>query len=32
MIVLIVSSILVLLFDRTSPTANIVTGGDALWW
>ena len=31
-IVLCVSSILVLQFEGRSPDANIVTGGDALWW
>ena len=30
--VLSVSSILVLQFESRSPDANIVTGGDALWW
>jgi voltage-gated potassium channel len=30
--VLSVSSILVLQFEGRSPDANIVTGGDALWW
>ena len=30
--VLCVSSILVLQFEGRSPDANIVTGGDALWW
>ena len=30
--VLTVSSILVLQFEGRSPDANIVTGGDALWW
>jgi voltage-gated potassium channel len=31
-IVLILSSIFVLFFESQSPSANIVTGGDALWW
>jgi voltage-gated potassium channel len=31
-IVLILSSIFVLFFESQSPKANIVTGGDALWW
>ncbi len=31
-IVLTVSSVLVLQFDYKAPNANIVTGGDALWW
>ena len=30
--VLCVSSILILQFEGRSPDANIVTGGDALWW
>jgi len=30
--VLSVSSLLVLQFEGRSPDANIVTGGDALWW
>jgi voltage-gated potassium channel len=30
--VISVSSILVLQFEGRSPDANIVTGGDALWW
>ena len=30
--VIAVSSILVLQFEGRSPDANIVTGGDALWW
>jgi voltage-gated potassium channel len=30
--VLTVSSLLVLQFEGRSPDANIVTGGDALWW
>jgi voltage-gated potassium channel len=30
--VLSVSSILVLQFESRSPDANILTGGDALWW
>ena len=31
-IVLVVASILVLFFEAQSPRANILTGGDALWW
>ena len=31
-VVLCVSSILILQFEGRSPDANIVTGGDALWW
>ena len=31
-IVLVVASILVLQFESASPDANIVDGGDALWW
>lgn len=31
-IVLVVASILVLLFESRSPDANITTGGNALWW
>ena len=31
-IVLSVASILVLQFESRDPNANIVTGGDALWW
>jgi voltage-gated potassium channel len=31
-IVLVVTSILVLVFESYSPDANITTGGDALWW
>ena len=31
-VVLCVSSILMLQFEGRSPDANIVTGGDALWW
>jgi voltage-gated potassium channel len=31
-IVLVVSSILELFFETKSPTANITTGGDSLWW
>ena len=31
-VVMTVSSILVLQFEGRSPDANIVTGGDALWW
>ena len=30
--VLCVASILVLQFESRSPDANIMTGGDALWW
>lgn len=32
LIVLCVSSVLVLQFESRSPGANILTGGDALWW
>lgn len=32
MLVLVVSSILVLAFESHSPSANITTGGNALWW
>ncbi len=31
-VVLVVSSILVLIFETRSPEANITTGGDAVWW
>jgi len=31
-IVLTVSSVLILQFESKDPNANIVTGGDALWW
>jgi voltage-gated potassium channel len=31
-LVLSVSTVLVLQFESRSPDANIVTGGDALWW
>ena len=31
-IVLVTSSLLVLQFESANPDANIVTGGDALWW
>ena len=30
--VLVTASLLVLQFESSSPDANIVTGGDALWW
>jgi voltage-gated potassium channel len=30
--VLAISSLLVLQFESRSPDANIVTGGDAIWW
>jgi voltage-gated potassium channel len=30
--VLVVASVLVLQFESVDPTANIQTGGDALWW
>ena len=32
LIVLTTSSVLILQFESRSPNANIVTGGDALWW
>jgi voltage-gated potassium channel len=32
LIVLTTSSVLILQFESRSPDANIVTGGDALWW
>jgi voltage-gated potassium channel len=31
-VVLTVSSVLILQFEHKAPDANIVTGGDALWW
>jgi voltage-gated potassium channel len=31
-LVLALSSVLVLEFESKSPSANITTGGDALWW
>jgi voltage-gated potassium channel len=31
-IVLVTASVLVLVFESQSPDANIVDGGDALWW
>jgi voltage-gated potassium channel len=31
-LVMTISSVLVLQFEGRSPDANIVTGGDALWW
>ncbi len=32
LVVLTTSSVLILQFESRSPEANIVTGGDALWW
>jgi voltage-gated potassium channel len=32
MVVMSVSSVLILQFESRSPDANIVSGGDALWW
>src|SRR6185369_17298757 len=31
-LVLSVATVLVLQFESSSPDANIVSGGDALWW
>ena len=31
-LVLVLASVLVLQFESQSPDANIITGGDALWW